>query len=748
MGKSLIIVESPAKVKTIKKFLSKDYMVHASVGHIRDLPAKVLGVDEENNFAPQYVTIKGKEKVVSELQAAAAQADTVYLAPDPDREGEAIAWHIAESIKKKAKDIRRIQFNEITAKAVKEALKKPREINVDLFDAQQARRVLDRLVGYKISPLLWKTVKRGISAGRVQSVALKLIVEREEERKAFKPEEYWSFKAILQKDEKNAQAFKSELHKINNKKAHVPNQTAAEALEKELKENPWIISSIEEKERSRSAPPPFITSTLQQTANQRLNFPAKRTMQTAQKLYEGIDLSNKGTTALITYMRTDSVRIASEARSAALEFIEENYGKEYLGGKGKGNVFKSKNSAQDAHEAVRPIDVTITPESVRDDLTADQYKIYKLIWERFVASQMAPANFHDTNVFIECGSSQWKSRGQRILFPGYLKVSQASSSDDDELLPLLEVKENLLCNELKKEQKFTQPPSRYTESTLVKELEEQGIGRPSTYAAIITTLQDRDYVRLQEKAFVPTDLGSVVVTQLNANFPHLMDIHFTAQMENDLDKVAEGNLGWVKLLSDFSHEFNPTLEAAQKSMTQMKQGIEANMPCPECGKALVVKFAKTGEFVACSGYPECKFTSDFTRDEQGNIQLVKREKVEAKVLGTCPKCAGNVVLKHSRTGARFQACSNYPNCNFTASFSTNVKCPKCADGELVEKSTKKGKVFYGCSAYPKCDYASWNEPSTTPCANCKSPVTFVKHSRSQTQRICNECGLIEDIDKD
>ncbi len=744
MSKNLIIVESPAKVKTIKKFLGSEYVVQASVGHIRDLPKKTLGVDEGHDFEPQYETIVGKEKVVKDLQTAAAKADVVFLAPDPDREGEAIAWHIAESIKGKAKDIRRIQFNEITAKAVKDALKKPREINTALFEAQQARRVLDRLVGYKISPLLWKTVKRGISAGRVQSVALKLIVAREEERMAFVSEEYWNFKALLQKEDKSS-PFKAELHKINNKKAHVPNQEAAEALEKEIKQNAWTVAQVEEKERSRSAPPPFITSTLQQIANQRLNFAAKRTMQAAQKLYEGMDLTDRGTTALITYMRTDSVRIASEARADALSFIEKNHGQEYLGGKGKGNVFKSKNSAQDAHEAIRPIDVSITPESVRKDLTDDQYKIYNLIWSRFVSSQMAPAVFHDTNVLINCGSTQWKTKGQRILFPGFLALVPKNSSDDDTLLPPLAENENLLCKELTKDQKFTQPPSRYSEASLVKELEELGIGRPSTYATIISTLQDREYVRLQDKSFSPTDLGMVVVEQLNTNFPKLMDVSFTADMESNLDKVAEGGVGWVNLLTDFSKDFNPALEAATKTMTQMKQGIETDLVCPECGQPLVIKFGKAGEFIACTSYPKCSFTSNFTRDEDGKIQLVEREKIQPTVTGECPKCGSDVVLKKSRTGSRFQACSGYPKCDYTASYSTHVKCPKCAEGELVEKSSKRGKIFYGCSNYPKCDYASWNEPTATVCDVCQSPVTFIKQSRSSKQRICTECGKIEDI---
>ncbi len=747
MAKNLIIVESPAKVKTIKKFLGADYNVKASVGHIRDLPTKTLGVDEAHDFAPQYETIKGKEKVVSELKAAAQKAETIYLAPDPDREGEAIAWHIAESIKGKGstEDIRRIQFNEITAKAVKEALKNPREINTHLFDAQQARRVLDRLVGYKISPLLWKTVKRGISAGRVQSVALKLIVDKENERKAFVSEEYWNFKALLKKDEAKAKAFKAELAKINNKKALVPNADAANALEKEIQQNSWIISNIEEKERSRSAPPPFITSTLQQVANQRLSFAAKRTMQTAQKLYEGIDLTDRGTTALITYMRTDSVRIADEARNAALDYIGKEFGKDYLGGKGKGNFFKTKGAAQDAHEAIRPVDCSITPDEIKNDLTAEQYKVYKLIWTRFLASQMAAARFHDTNVTVDCASTQWKVKGQRILFAGYLALDAKSSSDDDTILPQLAVGEKLICAELTKEQKFTQPPSRYTEASLVKELEELGIGRPSTYATIISTLQDREYVKQEEKHFIPTDLGDIVVTQLNTNFPKLMDVSFTAQMEDGLDKVAEGDIAWVNLLKDFSKDFNPALELATKSMVQMKAGIEAGIDCPECAKPLVVKFGKMGEFLACSGYPDCSFTSDYTRDEQGKVQLVQRAKPEVQVLGTCPKCGGDVVLKRSRAGARFQACSNYPKCNYAAPYLLGIPCPKCENGNIVEKASKRGKVFYGCDAYPKCDYASWNEPVKDPCPMCNEPITFIKNNRNNKQRICENCGNSSEV---
>lgn len=750
MSKNLIIVESPAKVKTIKKFLGSKYMVQASVGHIRDLPSKELGVDEES-FLPRYVTITGKEKVVQSLQEAAAKSDTVYLAPDPDREGEAIAWHIAEIVKDYTKDIKRIQFNEITAKAVKDALDNPRTIDPHLFEAQQARRILDRLVGYKISPLLWKSVKRGISAGRVQSVALRLVVEREEERLAFIPEEYWNFKANCLESGLN---FRADLTKINDKKVAINNEEYALAVDKALKDQVFLIENIEEKERSRNPQAPFTTSTLQQAASQRLGFGAKRTMSTAQRLYEGIDIEGQGAVALITYMRTDSVRIADEARDAALEFIEKEYGKEYLVSGGKGRAFKGKKSAQDAHEAVRPVDVNIKPLQVKSALTPDQYRLYSLIWTRFVASQMAPARFHDTNVTISCENaqieatselekeiypfkSQWKTKGIRLLFDGFLAV-YPSSDDKDEQLPTLKIGQEITVQEILKEQKFTQPSPRYTEASLVRELEEQGIGRPSTYATIISTIQDREYVRMEDKHFVPTDLGNVVCFQLRDNFPRLMDIGFTAAMENDLDKVADGELGWDRLLKEFSVDFNATLAKATVDMKGLKGGVETSVPCPTCGKNLAVKFGKSGEFLACSGYPDCRYTSNFTRDEKGEIQLQAAPQYE--VVGQCPKCAGDVILKKSHTGSRFLACSNYPKCDYAAPYSTGVPCPRCDEGMIVEKSSRRGKLFYSCSTYPKCDYALWDMPVNEPCPQCESPFLVRKHTKTRGDHLsCPEC---------
>ncbi|SHN54965.1 type I DNA topoisomerase [Desulfovibrio litoralis] len=725
MSKDLIIVESPAKVKTIKKFLGNKYAVHASVGHIRDLPSKELGVDENNSFEPHYEVIKGKEKIVQELRRAASGAENVYLAPDPDREGEAIAWHIAELIKDKNKHFKRIQFNEITAKAVKEALEHPREINQNLFHAQQARRVLDRLVGYKISPILWKKVKRGISAGRVQSVALRIIVERERERLAFVPEEYWNISAELLAATPPPVMFA--LSKYKNKKAVISSGEEADALEAHIKGKPFIIEKVEEKERERQPQPPYITSTLQQSANQRLGYPAKRTMNIAQKLYEGVDLGERGITALITYMRTDSVRISDEARKSAETFIIDTFGAEYYPKKAR--YFKGKNSAQDAHEAVRPVDVNITPEELKGQVSPEQYQLYKLIWSRFVASQMAAARFHDTNVTVKCNETEWKAKGERLLFPGFLKVNP--QKEDAGVLPPLKEGDELKLQSLKKEQKFTQPPARYSEASLVRELEEKGIGRPSTYASIISTLMDREYVYQDEKHFVPTELGYIICDKLTGHFSQLMDIEFTAKMENSLDQVAEGETDWVQLLQNFNADFVPALALAARDMESVKGGVNTDVPCPQCGKPTMIKFGKAGSFLACSGYPDCSFTSNFIKDEQGNIQIQEREKPQLEVVGKCPDCGHDLVIKKARTGSRFIACSNYPNCKHAEPFSTGVKCPNCEKGMIVEKSSKKGKLFYACDQYPNCDLALWDYPVPERCPLCDNPILVKKQSKAK-----------------
>ena len=728
MGKDLIIVESPAKVKTIRKFLGNKYTVQASVGHIRDLPSKTLGVDEENDFAPQYQVIEGKEKVVAALCEAAAKADNIYLAPDPDREGEAIAWHVAALIEGGNKNIQRIQFNEITARAVKEALANPRPLNANLFDAQQARRVLDRLVGYKISPLLWKKVKRGISAGRVQSVALRIVVDRDKERRAFVPEEYWLFRAFLAGNE--PPTFRADLHKIDNKKPVVACEKDALALEARIMGKPFVVESVEVKERERSPVPPFITSTLQQAANQRMGYSAKRTMNIAQRLYEGVELGDAGTTALITYMRTDSVRISDEARDAAKEYIVTTWGKEYYPAKAR--HFKSKGSAQDAHEAVRPVDVSISPDSIKALVSPEQYQLYRLIWTRFVASQMAGAKVQDTVVLALCEGVQFRAKGERMLFPGFYILSPQKSEDVVEL-PGLEKGQSLTLEKLEKEQKFTQPPARYTEASLVRELEEKGIGRPSTYASIIATLIDREYTKLEDKHFTATDLGVIVCDLLTEYFQELMDVGFTAQMEESLDKVAEGEEDWVHLLSRFAKDFNPTLEKAATAMNSVKGGLPSGIDCPDCGKPTMIKFGKAGPFLACSGYPECKFTSNFTRDESGEVHIAAREQQQQEVIGKCPDCGADLVVKKARTGSRFIACTGYPACKHAEPFSTGIACPKCKErgeaGMLVEKSSKRGKLFFACNQYPKCDFAMWDEPVEGACPDCGSPVLAIKRPR-------------------
>jgi len=783
MSKDLIIVESPAKVKTIRKFLGDKFAVEASVGHVRDLPARKLGVDEKNGFLPDYGVIPGKEKVVALLQKAAAKAKTIFLAPDPDREGEAIAWHIAELLKDSKAAICRIQFNEITAKAVREALEHPTPLNEKLFYSQQARRILDRLVGYKISPLLWKKVKKGISAGRVQSVALRMIVDREKERLAFQPEEYWLFKARLEGDA--PPPFDADLAKIDGKKAVITSGETAEALAKELETQPFTVRSVVEKARAKTPPAPFITSTLQQASNQRLGYPAKKTMGAAQKLYEGVDLGERGTTALITYMRTDSTRIADEARDAAKAYIVETLGQDYYPEKAR--VFKTKAGAQDAHEAIRPIDVTITPKDVAGLLPKDQYHVYKLVWERFVASQMAPAKFWDTTAAIVCGRAEFKAKGERLLFPGFLKVygqdvEEESEAEGSKTLPKLTKDQLLKLLEIKREQKFTQPPPRFTEASLVRELEEKGIGRPSTYAAIISTLIDRDYSRLDEKHFAPTELGTTVSDLLTAHFTQIMDVGFTAGMEQALDQVAEGEKDWQALLTEFTGGFYPALEQASKNMADEDTGLV----CPECGKPLKVKFGKTGPFVACTGYPECKFTANFTRDAAGAYvlsektlnadsglacpvcekpMLVKYGKrgpflacsgyPECKstanftrdeagvfhfaetapgdvpvVVGKCPDCGHDLLQKKTRTGSRFISCSDYPKCKYSKPFSTGVACTRegCT-GEFVEKSSRYGKLFYSCSRYPECTEAVWDWPVKEKCPECGSPILVKKSGK-------------------
>lgn len=798
MSNDLIIVESPAKVKTIGRFLGKQYTVEASVGHVRDLPPRELGVDEKRGFAPHYEIIEGKQDVVKRLRAAAKKADHVFLAPDPDREGEAIAWHVAELIKDQNSQITRITFNEITKRAVLDALQHPRALDQRLFDSQQARRVLDRLVGYKISPILWKSVKRGISAGRVQSVALKLIVEREKERRAFTAQEYWNFKARVEGAE--PPAFAAELWKIDGKalkpgKFVIGCSDEAEALKARLKDTPFTVATVTSKERKRPAQPPFITSTLQQEGSNRLGFSAKRTMSTAQRLYEGVNLKGRGVTALITYMRTDSVRVAKEAQEAARELIRARWGTDFW--PAKPNQYKSKGSAQDAHEAIRPVDVNVTPEDVEGLLPADQFKLYTMIWARFMASQMAPAIFFDTSVEIAAENTLWRAKGERLLFPGWLAAWGRDESEKDAALPKLTEGEVLAVHTLDAKQKFTQPPPRYSEATLVKELEDKGIGRPSTYAQIISTIQDRDYVSMEERHFAPTELGMIVSDQLSKNFGDLIDVGFTATMENDLDAVAEGQRNWSDLIQQFAGGLYQRLDEAETHMK--KAALETDIPCPNCGKPMLIRFGKAGEFLGCSGYPDCRGilnfrrgpkgeieitdntppevlniicekcgkpmviknsrrgeflgcsgyptcrnVKNFTRDENGTIQITEAE--APVVVGTCPECGRDMVIKRSRQGSRFVACTGYPECAHTEPLRTGVKCPRegCT-GELVEKVSRRGKVFYSCDQYPKCDFALWNEPVPGPCPDCGSPFLVRKVQRGgKTVIVCpnKDCGHI------
>ena len=740
MGKDLIIVESPAKVKTIKKFLGPQYMVQASVGHVRDLPSSSLGVDEANDFAPQYEIIDNKKNVVSELRSAAAKADTVYLAPDPDREGEAIAWHVAELIRDKAKDIKRIQFNEITARAVKEALAHPRELNQHLFDAQQARRVLDRLVGYKISPLLWKTIKRGISAGRVQSVALRLIVEREAERAAFKPEEYWLFKALLGAEV--PPSVRAELARIGGKKAVIRNAEEANALEAELKGQPFVVESVEQKKRERAPQPPFITSTLQQAANQRLSYTAKRTMNIAQRLYEGVEMEDGSITALITYMRTDSTRIADEARQAAHDFIQREFGNDYLPAKKR--VYKTKSGAQDAHEAIRPVDVNITPEMVKAAPGPVQPVPPDLVALRGLADGRGPLPRH---------------HGDRGLRP-YPVEGQGRAPALSRLFGRAAPRQGRRrCRAAAPGGRPDPEAGEAGQGTEVHPapgpLQRSQPGARTGRAGHRPPLHLRQHhlhpagPRIRAPAgppLIPTDLGRVVCEQLVQHFPHLMDVGFTAEMESLLDKVADGDQQWVDLMHAFAADFNPTLAAAAKNMQSVKGGLPTDLACPDCGKPLMIKFGKAGPFLACSGYPDCRFTSNFQRTEDGRLEIVAPQKPELEKVGECPRCGKDLVIKHARTGSRFIACTGYPDCNYTAPMATGVMCPRCGEGRMVEKSTKRGKLFYSCDRYPQCDFALWDKPVPGPCPRCNSSYLVEKRGRDGSVKIMcptKGCGYVK-----
>lgn len=742
--KSLLIVESPAKVKTLSKFLGRDFTIKSSVGHIKDLPRKELGVDVDNNFTPTYVTINGKEKVLRELKKEAKRADRIYLGPDPDREGEAIAWHIAEELNGEAGKVFRVEFNEITERAVKDAIQHPRTIDRSLFDAQQARRVLDRLVGYKLSPLLWAKLRRGLSAGRVQSVALRLVVDREREIEAFVQKEYWSITAVLE----GAQppVIKAKLSHINGRKISIGDEEQAASILKDLDGATYVVQKVEKKQRKRLPAPPFITSTLQQEASRRHLFGAQKTMVVAQQLYEGIDLGSEGPVGLITYMRTDSVRVAAEAGQEAREYIRNEFGKDFV--PRKPVVYKSKKSAQDAHEAIRPTSITRSPESVKAFLTKEQYYLYRLVWIRFLASQMSPAVLDQTSVHIAAGMHMFRASGSVVTFQGFMKLyteSTEEASEEEGTLPLVREGELLHLVELTPKQHFTQPPPRYTEAMLVREMEAKGIGRPSTYASILSKIMERQYTEKIDRKLKATELGCRVIDYLIANFPNseLMDVGFTAKMEEELDSIEEGASDWINVIKNFYLLFNRELEVAGEGPRAPKPPeIPTDVICKECGKPMVNKSGRFGRFLACSGYPECKYTKPLGKDESDD----ESKKSEAQITEeTCQKCGSPMVLKSGRFG-QFLACSTYPTCKTTKAIGIGVTCPEDG-GEIVERRTKKGKLFYSCNNYPKCKFATWYKPVAVTCPGCGAGIMIEKRTKKEEVRSClkKECGYKEEL---
>ena len=822
MAKNLVIVESPAKAKTINKYLGSDYLVMASIGHIKDLPMKELGVDVENNFEPTYEVIpdtkkRNNKRTVSELKKAAKAADTIYLAADPDREGEAICQHLAEEIvpKRPAKPVFRVMFNEITKNAIKEAFIEPKQVNKDLVDAQQARRILDRLVGYKVSPILWKTIGGKLSAGRVQTVAVRMVVEREREIEAFVQTEYWTIIANL--SAKLPPKFDARLYKVEDltlktgnfsediKKSeiHIKDEKSAKDIVSEAEKEAFIVDSVTTKERKRNPVPPFITSKLQQEAARKISFAVKKTMMVAQKLYEGVELGSEGAVGLITYMRTDSTRVSDAALAEVRDFIGGSYGKQYL--PEKPVFYKTKGGAQDAHEAIRPTDVNRTPDSLRSILNADELKLYTLIWKRFVASQMTSAIFDQTIIDIKAGRFTFRATGSVQKFDGFLKVYQEgrdekpTDSDDDDAelsLPQVTKGENLKLNQITPEQHFTEPPPRFTEATLVKALEEKGIGRPSTYAAIMTTIQDREYVDRVEGRFHPTPMGTTVNDMLVASFDDLFNPTYTARMETQLDEIEDGKLNWRDALRDFYGKFSVDLEKATENIKNAKkQAIPTDEICEKCGAGMVIKFGRFGQFLACATYPECKTTREITKKsssvsteaggENGENKSAETEVPVCELCGKtmalkkgrfgsfygctgypecknirkiarsgevktvtppveidekCPDCGKNLAIRQGRFG-EFTACSDYPKCKYIKRDTLGIKCPKCKKGEIAVKKSKRGKAFYGCTNYPKCDEVYWDKPVIETCPKCAATMLFTKTTKKDgTIKYCSATG--------
>ncbi|CCU79276.1 DNA topoisomerase I [Halanaerobium saccharolyticum subsp. saccharolyticum DSM 6643] len=687
--KNLVIVESPAKAKTIKKFLGRNYKVEASMGHVRDLPKSKLGIDLEEDFEPNYITIRGKGKTLNKLRKAAKKSDEVFLATDPDREGEAISWHLAYALKLSDENNNRIEFNEITKSAIQNAIKNPRTIDKDLVDAQQARRLLDRIVGYRLSPLLWKKVRKGLSAGRVQTVAVKIICEREEEIRNFDEEEYWSLEIEL-KNEKG-EVLKADLYRIDNKKFNLENKEETDQVIEDIKNEEFEIIKVKKRKRRRNPKSPFTTSTLQQRASNKLNYTAKKTMYLAQQLYEGIDVGSEGTVGLISYIRTDSTRLSNEAKNGAKDYILNKFGDKFL--KSSKKKSKKNSNAQDAHEAIRPTDTQRTPEKMKKHLSKDQFKLYDLIWKRFVASQMSPALYESISAQFKAGEKyKFRVSGSRLLFPGHLILTGKEKEDNIDL-PVLNEGDKYSLVKTNPEQHFTTPPPRYSEATLVKTLEEEGIGRPSTYAPTLSTIESRDYVEKEGRYFKPTELGETVTELLTEYFPDVTDVEFTADLEKRLDEIEKGNENWKKILRDFYEPFYNRLENARENMERVQIVEETDEVCEKCGSPMVVKYGRYGKFLACSSYPECKNTKPY---------LIK----------------------------------------------TGVDCPECEDGEVIERTSKKGRTFYGCSNYPDCNFMSWNKPVKKPCPECGSlMVEKTTKAKGKHYKCTNkECGHTEKAD--
>jgi DNA topoisomerase-1 len=773
MSKALVIVESPAKAKTINKYLGKDFTVKASLGHIKDLPKRDLAVDIDRDFEPRYEVIEGKKKLIQELRQTAKKMDAVYLAADPDREGEAICFHLQEELngdRKNGPKIFRVMFNEITKKAVEKAFEKPLQVNRSLVDAQQARRVLDRLVGYKISPLLWDKVRRGLSAGRVQTVALRLIVDREKEIRAFEKQEYWTVDVDLAA--RKPPSLDARLIQIGDKKAEIANQQTADEVVTQLEGADYFVKSVVTREKRRNPVAPFITSTLQQEASRKLRFSVKRTMMLAQRLYEGVELGSEGAVGLITYMRTDSARVSDDAITEVRDLIRQRWGQQYL--PASPNSFKSKKDAQDAHEAIRPTSGLRAPEDVEQYMAEDELKLYRLIWMRFVASQMNPAVFDQTTIDVSAHGRNgldyiFRATGSVPKFDGYLAVYQegkdAADAEDEELkhkLPQVSEGEHLRFKAISPEQHFTEPPPRFTEATLVKELEADGVGRPSTYASILSTIQEREYAKKEGGRFHPTELGMVVTQLLTESFDDIFDIKYTARMEEELDEIEEGKLDWRAAMREFYEKFEKDLARAEETMTDIKRMEKpTDLLCEKCGKPLVIKWGKHGSFIACTGYPECTYTRELPvdlpdvdrvgltdqSDEEycencGRPMVLKKgrfgqfyactgypdckttkpiggqqKKPDVPLEEKCPVCASNLVLKTGRYG-EFIACSNYPTCKYVKQKTIGVTCPQCGQGEVVERRSKRGKTFYGCSRYPECEFVAWGKPVNEKCDQC------------------------------